>query len=177
MINVYSRYGDKCLPKRGTSGSIGYDIILPNDITLSDGEYQMVDTGLTIDLNVYDVPNSPNHRMGYLLVPRSSSAKKGLTFANTIGVIDSDYCGVNDIIFVPLKWDSTPEKGIRGLIERFLYLFAGKTKTKTIKAGEAIGQLIFFDSIWAPKIKPVNLDELSSTSRGGFGSTDISSNN
>ena len=73
------------LPKRSTKGSAGYDFYLPYNIVINPGEGVTVPTGIRCRM-----------RDGYVLLiyPRSSMGiKYGLSLANTVGVIDSDYYG------------------------------------------------------------------------------------
>ena len=71
-------------PTKGTEGSAGYDLKLAQDINISVGCSMLVGTGVKMGI--------PKGFMG-LVVPRSSTGKKGLSLANTVGVIDSDYQG------------------------------------------------------------------------------------
>ncbi len=80
-----------------------------------------------------------------LVFPRSSISKKDLTLSNSVGVIDSGYRG-----------------------EVFLK-FRGKN---TYAIGDRVGQLI---TMPYPKVRFLEVEELSSTERGegGYGSTDL----
>ena len=82
------------LPAYQTAGAAAFDFSLIEDVTVAPRGVTKVRTGLVIQ-----VPT------GYFLqiVARSSSPiKKGLTMANGAAVIDSDYCGPNDEIFLLL---------------------------------------------------------------------------
>ena len=71
------------LPTRATSGSAGYDIILPYEIRLRKNEPITIPTGIKAVM--------PENTV-LMIVPRSGQGfKYGLSLANTIGVIDSDY--------------------------------------------------------------------------------------
>lgn len=71
------------LPTRGTSGSAGYDFILPFDINLKVGDTITIPTGIRV-IMPKDVV--------LMCYPRSGIGfKTGATLANTAGVIDSDY--------------------------------------------------------------------------------------
>lgn len=87
----------------------------------------------------------PEGYMG-LVFPRSSICKKNLTLSNSVGVIDSGYRGE-----VSLK-----------------FRFTGKN---TYEVGDRVGQLIIMPY---PKVRFLEVEELSSTERGegGYGSTD-----
>ncbi len=96
-----------------------------------------------------------------IIAPRSSSFKAyGFMLANSIGVIDNSYCGNDD------QWKVT----VVGV------------KSSKINQGDRIAQFRIqpsqFASIWTKikwlftsKIKFVEVNNLSGTNRGGFGST------
>ncbi len=96
-------------------------------------------TGITIqpDIGYY-----------FMLVPRSSTHKKGLIMYNNLGIIDVNYTG--EIIAVFYKTNDY--------------------KSDTIKIGDRLVQLIPQEQIW---VEFVESDTLSSTDRGtgGYGST------
>jgi len=71
-------------PTTGTEFSAGYDLRLALDVRISPGSTQMVGTGVKMEI--------PEGYVG-IVTPRSSTGKKGLALANTVGVIDSDYQG------------------------------------------------------------------------------------
>lgn len=84
-----------------------------------------------------------------ILAPRSSSAKKkGICMRNGIGVIDQDYAGNDDEIHLLLQ-NLTNE-------------------TVSIEAGERLAQGMF---VRIEQASWQEVDEMSETSRGGFGST------
>ena len=72
------------LPKKSTEGSAGFDIAAYEDTYIVSNRDVKVRTGVFLEIPV-----------GYvgLLVERSSLHTKGLTLANNVGVIDSDYRG------------------------------------------------------------------------------------
>ena len=78
----------------------------------------------------------------------STPLKRGLMVANGVGVVDSDYCGPTDEIKIPtLNITSAPVE---------------------IKKGDRIAQGILLPS---PQIVWEEVNELATTSRGGFGGT------
>ena len=82
------------------------------------------------------------------LAPRSSTFKKwGITQVNSFGVIDNSYSGTNDIWKVPVL----------------------AHRDTTIYEGDRICQFRIVKK--QPEITFVEVDELDSTDRGGFGST------
>ncbi len=73
------------LPKRGSKHSAGYDFFSLEEYTLHPKEVHLFQTGVKARMNKDEV---------LLLVVRSSiGIKKGLSLANQVGVIDSDYYG------------------------------------------------------------------------------------
>ena len=82
------------IPSRATSGSAGLDICacLSEPVTIAPGEIKMIPTGLTAEPDETDI--------ALLIYPRSGlSAKYGVSLANCVGVVDSDYRGE---WFIPL---------------------------------------------------------------------------
>jgi dUTP pyrophosphatase len=117
---LWNEYEDIKLPKRGTSGSAGYDLFAPVDIEIKKGEYVVFSTGITFDTDRDDV--------FFMCVPRSGLGFKYQTsLANTIGVIDSDYCKSDNQGHIKVKitanYDILIEKGkafAQGIIVPFL---------------------------------------------------------
>lgn len=82
-VNIISLSG--YVPFYATEGAACFDIATNEDVYLEKGQYLTVGTGLYIE-----VPK--DHVM--FIFPRSGTvAKRGLTIANSPGVIDSDYRG------------------------------------------------------------------------------------
>ena len=77
-------YDNIKLPQRGTSGSAGYDIFAPIDISFFPNSYQVIPTGIRF------VTDSDSIFLG--LFPRSGLGFKYQShLANSIAIIDSDY--------------------------------------------------------------------------------------
>ncbi len=132
------------LPFRATSGSAGADLFacLDNDIVLKSGERMLIPTGIAIELG--------NPEVGAFIFPRSSvSYKNGVSLANCVGVVDSDYRGE---VKVPLINHSDCDFVVHN--------------------GDRIAQLVII-----PVVLPTfeESEELNDTDRGagGFGSTGI----
>ncbi len=131
------------LPERATEGSAGYDIAIPKDIILTKGTH-LIGTGITAEI--------PENMCG-LILPRSSLHKLGLSLANQIGLIDSDYRGE---IKLAIYFDGFNPLG-EGIPVRF-------------SAGTKLAQLVFLE---LPNTFFTVSKILSETGRGsgGFGST------
>ena len=130
------------LPYRATEGSAGADLFacIGEDITIAPGERILIPTGIAIEL--------PDSGCGAFVFPRSSvSSKYGVSLANCVGVIDSDYRGE---IKVPLINHSD--------------------EPYTVHNGDRIAQMVIL-----PVIVPeyTENEQLGDTERGGggFGST------
>ncbi len=130
------------IPKMATSGSAGMDLkaCIESDIVIEPGQRALIPTGLAIAL-------PDNSYVAYIYARSGLAVKQGITLANCVGVIDSDYRGEIKV----------------GLINQ-------SDASYTVTNGERIAQLVI-----APVIVPeiVEADELDETERsdGGFGST------
>lgn len=72
------------LPKRSTSGSMGYDFFAPMEVGLTECSSIVIPTGIRCVFNT--------EGWGLLAYPRSGQGfKYGVSLANTTGVIDADY--------------------------------------------------------------------------------------
>ncbi len=132
------------IPSRATPQSAGLDICacIDEPVTLEAGEIKMIPTGIVSAVDENDV--------ALLIYPRSGlSSKFGVTLANCVGVVDSDYRG---------EW--------------FMPLINNGTKPFTVENGMRIAQLIP-TRIIIPEIEVS--ESLTETDRGcgGFGSTGI----
>ena len=132
------------IPSRATKGSAGLDLCacLDTPVTLQPGEIKMIPIGITAQPDSDDI--------ALFIYPRSGlSSKYGVSLANCVGVVDSDYRGA---WFVPL---------INHGSEPF-----------TVEHGMRVAQMIP-TRILMPEIEVS--DDLSETERGsgGFGSSGI----
>ena len=129
------------IPTYGTEYSAGADLyaLLDEDLEIKPGETVMIGTGLAMAI--------PTGYVGLIYARSSLGSKKGLSPANKVGVIDSDYRGE---IKVPL--------------------FNQSKETQIISKNERIAQIIFTPYL---KVNFQETDELNDTTRGtgGFGST------
>ena len=87
-VNLVTKSG--FVPFYATEGAACFDIAVSEDAYLEAGAYEMVGTGLYMEI-------PKNHAL--LILPRSGTVgKRGLTVANSPGVIDSDYRGEIKVI-------------------------------------------------------------------------------
>lgn len=129
-------------PRFATAGSAAMDLCacIDADVTLAAGARAIIPTGLAIAL--------PSAAYVALICARSGLASKfGITMANGVGVIDSDYRG-----------------------ELRVALFNASDADYTIRDGDRIAQLMVLPVV-QPQLRFV--EELDETARGcgGFGST------
>jgi len=125
------------IPTHQTTGSAGADLVCAKTITIQPGETQLVSTGAY-------VPSGLPSGIALLLFPRSSIAlKKRLLLANSVGLIDSDYCDEIKCMYTNLN-----------------------TVPVTLESGERIAQLVPMQYVYG--VFPV----ANTTRKGCFGSTD-----
>lgn len=131
-------------PFYATPGSAGMDLsaCIDEPIVIKKGEIAFIPTGIAISL-------PSNDYVAYIYARSGLACKKGITLANCVGVIDSDYRGEIKCALINLG------------AEDF-----------TVNFGDRIAQLVI-----APVcIADINITEdLDETSRGtgGFGSTGV----
>lgn len=130
------------IPKRATEGSAGMDLyaVLDGEKTIDKGEILLVPTGIAIELPSSDF-------VAYIFARSGLAIKHGVTLANSVGVIDSDYRG--EVCVGLVNVSNTPY---------------------TITPGERIAQLVISPVSLIPTME---VETLSDTDRGagGFGST------
>lgn len=132
------------VPKRATKGSAGLDLCacIDNEITISPGEIIKIPTGLAVSFD--------GGEYAVFIYARSGLASEyGITMANCVGVVDSDYRGE---LIVPL-------------------INLGK-KPYTVVPNQRIAQMVI-SPVFMPETELT--DDLSETERGagGFGSSGI----
>jgi dUTP pyrophosphatase len=132
------------LPQYATDGSAGLDLpaCLEAPVVIAPGDRVKIPTGIAIEI--------PNKHIVGLVFPRSGlAARHGISLANAVGVIDSDYKG-----------------------EIIVALCNHGESEYVIKPGERMAQLVF-----VPVFKATleETRELTETGRGagGFGSTGL----
>jgi dUTP pyrophosphatase len=95
------------LPMYETAGSVGFDLIARESVTIEPGKIELVPGNVIIE-----VPE------GYMLAVASRSStprKKGLTPPHGFGIIDHDYCGPQDEVKIQVyNFSSAPVTIERG---------------------------------------------------------------
>ena len=132
------------LPKRATKDSAGYDLYaLPNAaVTIAPGEICKIPTGIAVAPSRKDV--------ALCIFPRSGlSAKHGITLANSVGLVDSDYRG-----------------------ELIVPLINHGTQPFTVEAGMRIAQLVILP-ILTPELEEADFLDETERGAGGFGASGL----
>lgn len=128
--------------RRATKGSAGMDLCacIDEPVTINEGEIKVIPTGLAIALE------NENY-VAYIYARSGLAIKHGITLANCVGVIDSDYRG-----------------------ELCVGLTNISKESYTIECDERIAQLVIAPVCICDVLET---DELDDTERGvgGFGST------
>ena len=141
-LSIQKLHPDAQLPVRATAQSAGYDLhaYLEQDVVLQPGEIRKIPTGIAAAPSRKDVM--------LCIFPRSGLASKfGISLANAVGVVDSDYRGELKVPMVNLG-----------------------AEAYTIQPGERVAQLCIAP-VYTAAFVPA--EELGDTQRGvgGFGST------
>lgn len=128
------------IPTYQTTGAVGFDLAAGETTVIYANDMAMVPTGLVI-------ASPPGHML--MLTPRSSLFKKQrLVMANSVGIVDEDYCGDEDEIMLPLY-------------------NVGETHSCVAK-DDRLANGIF---VPITRVEFVEVNSMQGESRGGFGST------
>lgn len=130
------------VPRKATTGSAGYDLSSAERVTIEPGKCAMISTGVRVAL--------PCGSVG-LIFERSSLHRHGLSLANKVGVIDSDYRGVISLLLENISDESVD-----------------------ISVGDRLAQMIVMPVKQTVMREVTSLDE-TKRGDGGFGSTGTSS--
>ena len=128
------------VPTRAHPTDAGLDLAASETTHIAPGVVTLVPTGVAVAI--------PEGHVGLLAARSSLAAKKSMTLANGVGVIDADYRGEIKIPIIPLD-------GCHNLIQ----------------AGQKIAQLIILP-IALPTVEVVSELPESVRGNGGFGSSD-----
>ena len=143
MIQLKVRYLEADLPPleyvEGKSDWI--DLRAARDVSFEAGEFQLIPLGIAVQL--------PEGYEAHV-APRSSTFKNfGLLQVNSVGVVDSSYCGDGDEWFVPML----------------------ATRPVTVHKGDRICQFRVMAN--QPPLEFIQVEQLEGENRGGFGSTGV----
>lgn len=145
-VKVKKLVEEAIIPRYAKQGDAGLDLTAVSYEYDYEKDCHIYGTGLAFEI--------PEGYVG-LIFPRSSNRKTEAYLPNSVGVIDSGYRG--EVMF---SWKNRDQIAL-GQIPQL---------NKPYEIGERLGQLIILPY---PKIKLVQVDELSETERGtgGHGST------
>ena len=141
-LSIQKLHPDAQLPVRATAQSAGYDLhaYLEQDVVLQPGEIRKIPTGIAAAPSRKDVM--------LCIFPRSGLASKfGISLANAVGVVDSDYRGELKVPMINLG-----------------------TEPYTIAPGERVAQLCIAP-VWQAAFVPAATLNETERGAGGFGST------
>ncbi len=128
------------LPLYHTNGACAFDIYSRLDIAIPPQEFKRVPTNLVIKV--------PDNCVLFTSLRSSAPQKKSLIMGNAPGIVDQDYCGPGDEIYI--------------------LLYNLSNKPVEIKKGDRFAQGTFVridKAIWQ------EIKNIKSQNRGGFGST------
>lgn len=142
-VRILRKREDVAVPQYHTKGACAFDLIASEDVVIPAKGCGIMKTGLVVE-----IPKG----YGLGILPRSSTGRKtGLMTMNAMGLIDQDYCGVDDEIGV--IWFNTRDEDFH------------------ISAGDRLAQACFI------RMDIADFEDLSggnwevSETRGGWGST------
>ncbi len=127
------------LPAYHTGGAVAFDLAARETISIEPRSLNFIPLNVAIEI--------PEGHM-ILLAPRSSTPKCGIFFANSVGIIDRDFCGNND--------------------EYKACVYNYTDTLVTIERGERIAQGIVLKT---DAVEFEEVDNLGAPDRGGFGTT------
>ncbi|MFA5129682.1 MAG: deoxyuridine 5'-triphosphate nucleotidohydrolase [Patescibacteria group bacterium] len=127
------------IPEYKSSGAAAMDVTIIEEATIPPGGHAMLRTGLGFGL--------PERHAMYIFPRGSMFTKFHLFLTNHVGILDEDYCGQND--------------------ELFISVFNPTQEASSVPAGARIAQIIVIP------IDRITLTEgpAGDINRGGFGST------
>jgi dUTP pyrophosphatase len=149
-IQIKRHVPDLIIPEKITKGD-WIDLRAAEDVWINEGDYEMISLGVSIKL-------PPNYEA--YVIPRSSLFKNfGLIQANSVGMIDSSYCGNSDVWKFPV------------------FCLRGNEKNRNKICGTQIHKNDRICQFRIQEIQPEfeieEVEDLGEESRGGFGSTGI----
>lgn len=127
------------IPTYGTERSAGFDLSAAEQVTIPSRGHGLVPTGLVFGI--------PDGHVLHIFARSSTFPKLGLLLANGVGVIDADYSGPTD--------------------ELFISMYNPGDVPVTIEPGQRVAQGIIYPR---PRVTFVE-GSADGPSRGGFGST------
>lgn len=140
---IFRTCKDNHLPNRADSKSAGYDVYASERVEFNPGDIKLVPIGI--------IAQAPKGHHFKLLLRSSMAYKRKFMLANSVGLIDENFCG--------------PEDEMKAII-----YFTKTEGSETILKGERVGQLLLEKNIDIEWVEQEDKDFVGK-SRGGFGST------
>ena len=128
------------LPRYQTDGAAALDLYSRIDMDIPSKEMSIIPLNVVVAI--------PSGHVGLLFSRSSLPAKKGLMVANSVGIIDSDFCGDTDEI---------------GLA---VYNFTDSVSS--VEKGERLAQFLV---VPIDRVTIAQVGKMGTKSRGGFGTT------
>ena len=142
VLKIKKTNKEAVLPEYATIGSVGLDLRATAEYNIPAGKHQLVKTGIAVEI--------PYGYVGQVCSRSGLAFKDGLQVLNAPGIIDPDYRGNEDEIGV------------------ILYNTGSIHEEYVVKKGDRVAQLVL---VPAPQFSIIEVDNLESEARGGFGST------
>ena len=146
--------------KNGYGNSVAIDLYVAEETKVEVGEFALINLGVSIQV--------PKGYKAELRMRSSTFKKFGLIQTNAIGLIDTTYSGVDDIIKLPVFAPIKQEDMIN-------YNKYGMLRGIVISKGTSICQLEILPCMEEMEFNDMVLEEYkeyNKVARGGFGSTD-----
>lgn len=146
--------------KNGYGNSVAIDLYVAEETKVEVGEFALINLGVSIQV--------PKGYKAELRMRSSTFKKFGLIQTNAIGLIDTTYSGVDDIIKLPVFAPIKQEDMIN-------YNKYGMLRGIVIPKGTSICQLEILPCMEEMEFNDMVLEEYkeyNKVARGGFGSTD-----
>lgn len=148
--------------KNGYGNSVAIDLYVAEDTVIYPMEFTLINLGISIQI--------PKGYKAELRMRSSTFKKWGLLQTNAIGLIDTTYCGEEDILKLPVY-----KPPIREDIEDIINNDEYELKKTIIPKGTSICQLEILPCMEEMEFNDMVLEEYkeyNKIARGGFGSTD-----
>lgn len=146
------RLSDNPLPTRANPTDAGYDVYAAEDVNFEPNQIKLVPLGI--------IAEAPVGHHFKLYIRSSMALKRGFTLGNSVGIVDSSFCGPQDQIQAIIKAPARYTTCWLNICFEDLH----------IKKGERVGQLILEKNIEIEWDEQENRN-FAGESRGGFGSS------
>lgn len=158
VADIFKENPELLIPVRSTQGSAGYDLINPFK-----GERKLLFPNRVYLIDSFVKLNIPEGYVAKMYIRSSLGIKRGLSLANNVGIIDSDFL---QSIKIPLILNGVDVNFYNVYdIENWAHDIDIRPEESVIKEGERIAQLVFM------KYETVEGDVVSEKRTGGIGST------